>query len=263
MPLIAKQIALAQMEQFPIWASWQEPADGEGVLSWGEEGAELFRELEAVGFSDNYYFPILKYDTYEDWRIGRFQHFKAQIIAADGSEFSGYVGDEFAYFAGVFFNDEAFNFNVGLLDWGEKTLAKLRIATGKPLSPFFPLRYRTDFRLEYGERLEGLFGSREAVANYLQQHYGSQLQERDIVRVIAMDGPQRECDGLESLRRPPQVGDLGRIRRIYDPSLRTRIFGVRCDINNDPRFDMSDVIWFAEFAQHELEFVRRPLPGQL
>ena len=74
------------------------------------------------------------------------------------------------------------------------------------------------------------------------------MNEYDVVRVVALDGPPREYTGTDGVMRAPKVGDTGII----------------VHVNDDGAYIVEEVdasgncIWLADFQPHELELVERP-----
>ena len=142
-------------EEHPAWADYSEPDDIEEIVSWGIPRDEISNCLQQCTRTDaEYFFQVLRTDPLPSFR---FLHLRASIIAADGTGFSGYVVGEHPYCVALFFGEHEFGFNVSLPDFAELELARLRRIAGLPLSPFFPLRYCTQFHDDNGHTIEGVF----------------------------------------------------------------------------------------------------------
>lgn len=76
------------------------------------------------------------------------------------------------------------------------------------------------------------------------------LKEYDVVRVTKLDQPNRHYDGTESVKRLPQIGDLGTIVHVYSGAQ---------DINPAYIVECVDrngfTVWMADFTAGELELV--------
>jgi hypothetical protein len=255
--IIVNQLSREDYERYPVWANYEEPGDFESILTWGEKGAQIVREIQAAGYSDAYYYPVLQLD--DAWQGARGVTVRATIVAADGTELPGCVSAATSHYLGVFAGDEEFSFNIHWEDSANERLLQLRRATGRTLSPFFPLRYKTEFRISYGERVEGFFGYGDQVSQYLLREHNIDLRGHDTVRVVSLRWADREFDGDESIRRPPQVGDVATVMRCYDPAEHAAPIAVKCIDWNRLRIDwpLDYTYWFAEFAPEELELVSR------
>jgi hypothetical protein len=76
------------------------------------------------------------------------------------------------------------------------------------------------------------------------------FKEYGVVRVIKLDRPNRHFDGTESVKRPPQMGDIGTIVHISPGTqgMSSRYI-VECLDKN------GFTVWLAEFTMDEFEFV--------
>lgn len=141
-------------EEHPAWADYSEPDDIETIVSWGIEKAEIVKQLEMVNYSDEYVFPVLHTDPLPNFR---FLYLRAEFTSAEGTRFTGYVLGQHPYCVGLFFGNEVFTFNSGLLDMARESLTRLRKTLRHPLAPFFPIHYSTPFQRHDGKKLEGEF----------------------------------------------------------------------------------------------------------
>jgi hypothetical protein len=141
-------------EQYPAWADYSEPDDIDSIVSWGVDREEVIEQLERVGYSDEFVFPVLRTEPLPSFR---FLFLRADFVSADGTRFTGYVIGQDPYCVAVFYGEKEFVFNDSLPDLGEEELARLRQWSKLPLKPFFPLRYSTPFRRDDGESIEGMF----------------------------------------------------------------------------------------------------------
>ena len=78
------------------------------------------------------------------------------------------------------------------------------------------------------------------------------FQEYDVVRVVHLARTDREFEGTETVRRRPQVGDIGTIVHSYGLADATAPLAVECVADDGP------TIWLAHFSPDELELVSRP-----
>jgi hypothetical protein len=75
----------------------------------------------------------------------------------------------------------------------------------------------------------------------------AEFHEYDVVRVTQLLQPDRHFTGYESIKRPPQVGDVGTIVDIH-PEMGSWCI-VECVAGD------GSTIWLADFMTNELELV--------
>ena len=218
----------------------------ETIRAWGDRGAAIIQEIEAVHFSDAYYYPVPELD--DEWDCFPFAIVRAHVASADGTKFKGYLTDPSV---GVFFEEDDFCFNANLEDWAESALERLRQATGRNLDPFFPVYYRTD---GVPRPSEGFFGYGDQVSKFLLKNHGFDLQGGDLVRVADLRFSTRKSLESGEMRRQPRVGDVGRVLGCLDPALHELPFQVACI---DRPKDFYETVWHVAFAADELELVSR------
>lgn len=252
MSIIVKQLSREQFDAHPIWAKYDAPDDIETIATWGEKGAQIAREIEATGFSDDHYFPVLQLN--DGWDGFRCVTIRASITTADGTILPGCVCDTHAHFLRIFAADEDFGFKIHWPDDGHQALLRLRQTISHAISPFFPLHYETGFRTSSGERIAGYFGYGDQARDLLKEKHGVDFQAGDMVRVVALRLDDREMYDSETTGGSPAVGDVGRLVRCYDPSLHSAPFVVAC--MHRPK-DFYETMWHAAFAADELELVSR------
>lgn len=82
---------------------------------------------------------------------------KATLIAADGTEFSGYlIGGRTFYAFGLFVADSEHVMNLSLPDMIETSLEEIRAQTAHKKLDLFPMSYRSDVRSVDGRKIEGV-----------------------------------------------------------------------------------------------------------
>lgn len=77
----------------------------------------------------------------------------------------------------------------------------------------------------------------------------TQLRVLDVVRVVRLDQQSRSFEGTESVKRVPQVGDVGTIVFDYapgDPQAPVAVESIDAD---------GLTVWLADFAKSEVELV--------
>jgi hypothetical protein len=70
------------------------------------------------------------------------------------------------------------------------------------------------------------------------------LVEYSIVKVVKLLKPSRDFSGSKNVSRPPQIGDIGTIVHVHDPSK-------ACIVEMSDEKGMT--IWLADFVAEELE----------
>jgi len=78
----------------------------------------------------------------------------------------------------------------------------------------------------------------------------TRLRKLDVIRVVRLEQPARSFDGTESVRREPQIGDIGTIVHDYspeDPQAAVAVESLDAD---------GLTVWLADFAKSEIELVR-------
>ncbi|MEZ6053338.1 MAG: hypothetical protein R3C02_18425 [Planctomycetaceae bacterium] len=261
MDYLVRHLKREHLEKHPVWAVFDSPEDFEWILSWGEAGEQIAHEINQAFAADDYYYPVLQLDDH--WDCLRCVQIRATITAADGTEFLGCISGTYAFCIEIFpeiESDDSPGLGLISLHWPdrfERTLDELREKTGLSLDPFFPLRYKTEFRDSKGMRIEGFFGYEQDVSDYLEQKHGVSLRIRDVVRVVSLNSDDRYIWGDDPVRKHPQIGDIGRIQNIYDPADHAAPIVVECIREDDTPFYGGPTVWLAEFAQDELKLAER------
>lgn len=113
-------------DKFSTWAQYYEPDDIETLQSLGFDKSEVSRELEAVGYSDDYWFPIPN-----ETSVGSFQfeHRKATFRTTGGIKLDGYVVNS-GHAIGLFGANEEWVLNSNLLDTLEEEINDLKSDLG-------------------------------------------------------------------------------------------------------------------------------------
>lgn len=96
-------LTAGDFERSLLWAGYYEPDDVEEIVRWGIPEHVVRAALDAVGWEDDNYFPLPLEAARSDWMRGKL--YAAQITCADGSTFTGYVGEGRDYVA-VFTSSE-------------------------------------------------------------------------------------------------------------------------------------------------------------
>jgi len=112
--------------RFSTWAQYYEPDDIETLQNLGFDKSEISRELEVVGYSDDYWFPIPN-----ETRIGSFQFEQRKAIfkTPGGINLDGYVVNS-GHAIGLFGANEEWVLNINLLDALEEEIDDLKSDLG-------------------------------------------------------------------------------------------------------------------------------------
>lgn len=112
--------------KFSTWAQYYEPDDIETLQKLGFDKSEVSRTLEAVGYSDDYCFPIPNKTS-----IGSFQfeHRKAIFRTSDDINLNGYVVNS-GYAIDLFGAKEEWILNINILETLEEKINGLKLDLG-------------------------------------------------------------------------------------------------------------------------------------
>ena len=112
---LTKKVSKADFEACKAWAQYYEPDDIEELAKLGYEKGIVRKEIEAVNWSDDYWFPIP-----EETPVGTFQFEKrkTKFKSTSGKEFSGYVFNR-GHSIGLWGENEEWIINENLLDMYE------------------------------------------------------------------------------------------------------------------------------------------------
>jgi len=83
-------------------------------------------------------------------------YIKAHFVAADGTEFEGYlIGSDTYYAFGIFVGDAGYGFNLNLVDWFAEELEKICRQLGREHIELFPVAYHSELHFEGEPPLAG------------------------------------------------------------------------------------------------------------
>lgn len=85
-----RELSLERFTTHPLWAQYHEPADIQTIVGWGVPQAQVEEALQSVGWSDSYFFRVLRASD-----ISKFYHFRAaaSFCLASGYGCDGFVSD--------------------------------------------------------------------------------------------------------------------------------------------------------------------------
>jgi hypothetical protein len=139
------QLSKRHFEQHPIWSEFYDYEERNEIVSWGVEQKWLEQELDRLhDCGDHCAYPILRpYPLPERMRL----YMQARFVTADGKPLDGYVMNQDAFVATLFYGDEKFTFSrhPALKKLRDQELQSLRAAIGNCDDPILPLRYETHF----------------------------------------------------------------------------------------------------------------------
>ena len=97
------EVSKELLDEYPVWAEYYEPGDVDSICAWGIARDVVVAMLEAVDWSDEFMFPVLRLSD-----AARFQFFyaSAQFRTADGRVFAGYAFNEGPTSIGIFHDGE-------------------------------------------------------------------------------------------------------------------------------------------------------------
>lgn len=132
---LVKDVDAHTLDEWPAWAQFYERRDIDTLANHGCDREAVQVALEAVGWSDDYWFPIP-----EGAPLGafEFEHRKALFRTPDGVEISGYVYNS-GHSIGLFGRSDIWVINEDFLDLYEDErpaiLEDLEIGVGVDLLP--------------------------------------------------------------------------------------------------------------------------------
>lgn len=135
---LVRDIDRQALEEWPAWGQYYKLGDVDLLAKFGYERTIVVAAIEAVGWSDDYWFPIpheAPVGTFE------FEHRRALFHTKDGIEIQGYVYN-FGHSIGLFGRRETWIINDSLLDlFEEERSAILEDLQINPEADLLPLRF--------------------------------------------------------------------------------------------------------------------------
>ena len=130
-------------EESLTWAQYYEPNDIDTLQGLGVDRHEVSRELERVGWSDDYWFPVP-----DKTQIGSFmfEFRKANFTANCGRQLNGYMVDS-GHCICLFGTNKEWTININLLDHLEEEIGILKADVGlSDNEKLFPIEVNVPFK---------------------------------------------------------------------------------------------------------------------
>ncbi|WP_153306628.1 UBA domain-containing protein [Desulfogranum japonicum] len=133
------------LTKHPVWAQYYSPDDIDKLVEMGFDRDHIVNRLESVDYSDEYVFPVLKYDSCSPFQ---FSYYKSNFLIADIHEVTGYV--LVTSYSGVQafcfrYNSEEYSLNQSSPEITEDEEALLKNILG--VDSVYPIKVICDFGL--------------------------------------------------------------------------------------------------------------------